>query len=164
MIISDSETLKIEKTRFQNYRVCSKNSDSLIHLPSATLAIKASESLERFLGGRLQPVGFEWTHCICPLKGKSHDCVSYTDECRVPYGDHYRSFIDRKTRERVLTHHPYFGKSDTIAIITAASEAYAERFGLVVRVSEDSWYYPGKTLLVEYRIGKPQAVIDAGTF
>lgn len=99
----------------------------------------------------------------------------------MPAQDHVRGFQNRKTGELVLTHHPYFSvrKSDgtiwgmceasegepvigvneaddskllTIPEFTAHCEAFAKELGLTVKVSlEGSWYYPGRTLLVEYR-------------
>jgi hypothetical protein len=153
--MNGSEIIKIERDRFQNYRVSNKHSESLMYLPSAELAIKASESLERFLAGGLQPA--QWFTCICQLRKKSRKCECYKEQ--VPHGDHFRGFVNPKTDERIITHHPYYGWDwqNTIEAVTYDSEKCAAKYGLTVRVSEDSWYYPGKTLLVEYRIAKQAA-------
>jgi hypothetical protein len=90
--------------------------------------------------------------------------------CSPPRHDHESLFKDR-TGALVLVEQPYFGGAsehilettgDTVAAqnaydadiaeLTAQSQAFAQEWDLAVRLSiEESWHYPGKTILVEYR-------------
>jgi hypothetical protein len=83
-------------------------------------------------------------------------------EMNVPFADHGRQFVDMATKERILVSQPYVcsdqlhthdcGCGKTVESVKAASEQFAEQHGLAVHVSfEDSWHYPGSTVLVVYR-------------
>lgn len=116
------------------------------------LAQQSSAAYKNFTAGGLRPS--PCIDCVCRLKKKKHSPKTCE---RLPRQDHDRGFQNPKTGERVLTHHPYIseaGNADplTIEILTKESEAFAARHGLTVRVSMDSWYYPGWTALVEYRV------------
>ena len=72
----------------------------------------------------------------------------------VPDQDHIHLFRT-KDGELVFTSQPYF--VGDVEEIRRDAEAFAAQHGLVVRVSiEESWHYPGSTVLVEYR--RPQAL------
>jgi|HubBroStandDraft_6_1064221.scaffolds.fasta_scaffold01344_16 hypothetical protein len=133
--------------------------------------VRAGELFEQFTAGGLSSA--LWLADVCQLTGKRCKVC----HCHIPARDHVRGFIDRKTRKRVLTVHPYFsvrkadgeiwgmcdasegepvvdvdsGEPLTIPEFTAHCEAFAKEHGLTVKISMDSWYYPGRTLLVEYR-------------
>jgi hypothetical protein len=119
-----------------------------------------------------------WLDCLCQLDGKKK--CRHKDCPRPPARDHVRGFVNRKTGERVLTIQPYFsvkrpdghiwvfdnaangepvifvdglssGKPYTIPEFTSLCEQFAAEHGWTAKVSRDSWYYPGRVILVEYR-------------
>jgi hypothetical protein len=140
---------------------------------------RAGELFEAFTAGGLTPA--PRVGKICCLLGKKKKCCKDGGVfcLRMPAEDHVRGFKDRTTGELVLTHHPYFSvrKADgevwglcdaregeiviadgiyrdkplTIPEFTALCEGFAKELGLTVKISMDSWYWPGRTLLVEYR-------------
>jgi hypothetical protein len=68
--------------------------------------------------------------------------------CRGPYADHSNTFKDLETGEIVWTEQPYQDIDDIIQEV----QEFANKHGLTVRLSmEDSWHYPGSTVLIEYR-------------
>ncbi len=80
-------------------------------------------------------------------------CMGNAD-CRPPHWDHPSTFRSCSTRELILVGQPYApcDDADYMARFTASCEAFARDWHLTVRVSvEESWHYPGKTVLVEYR-------------
>jgi hypothetical protein len=102
--------------------------------------------------------------CICEVSRKK--CRD-DDACNkeVPYLDHVRTFVDKKTGERIFTIQPYVNRdgrtyyaSGPLAEITKASEEFAKAHGLSVRLSvEDSWWAQDiyfTTVLIEYRKAK----------
>ena len=143
--------------------------------------VRAGALFEQFTAGGLSSAPWLDKVCRLHGKKKRPCCKKEWTCPRMPAQDHVRGFTNRKTGELVLTHHPYFSvrKSDgtiwgmceasegepvigvneaddskllTIPEFTAHCEAFAKELGLTVKVSlEGSWYYPGRTLLVEYR-------------
>jgi hypothetical protein len=116
-----------------------------------------SDYLREFTVGGLRPA--IWLDCPCLLHGdkrsehgdrRRHRQKIANGICeRLPYQDHVRGFINLKTGERVLTHHPYYSPNDLPEIIKATKE-FAERHHLTVEISNRSWYSK-RTLLIEYR-------------
>jgi hypothetical protein len=90
--------------------------------------------------------------CACILSG-SRRCMGrkvVRGSCYPPGHDHLAAFKAVATGEFVLVSQPYAGPD--IAKLTAQSEAFAAEWGFAVRISRaESWHYPGKTILVEYR-------------
>lgn len=140
----------------------------------AELQEKSRAAYQKFAASGLKFV--QGVGCICDLTGAKHR-LGKPQECddRMPRAEHIRGFENAKTRERVLTSHPYFLSAEdaaylrrrkhpiaglkvfegnTLEEVVSESEAFAARHGLIVRVSTDSWYMPGQTLLVEYRVNK----------
>lgn len=76
-----------------------------------------------------------------------------------PYQDHYRYFVDRDTKQRIVTIQPYAYDEEVRRPLTpdefahkvrAESEQFAREHGLHVKISPDGWYNPGKVILIEY--------------
>lgn len=97
------------------------------------------------------------------IYGNSRRChaMHAAGECLPPenVNDHHSGFKDKKTGEIVMVFQPYFGdlpsdipRKKTVDGIAASAREWATEKGLSVRVSvEDSWHYPTKTVLVEFR-------------
>lgn len=86
-------------------------------------------------------------HCICELWRRS--CRDDEQCAAIPRGDHLRGFKDDNGR-RILTSQPYALKD--VPLLIRESEEFAAAHGLKVRISpEESWHYPGWTVLVEFR-------------
>ena len=87
------------------------------------------------------------------LKPKASHKRRHQEGCRGPHADHNAGFYDPLTKERVGVEQPYFGEPPaTLEQIVQDVEVFAAERGLTVRVStEESWHYPGRTVLIEYR-------------
>jgi len=71
------------------------------------------------------------------------------------FWDHPASFKHKGTGELVATYQPYVHAD--FEGLGVKPRAYAELYGLAVRISRDeSWHYPGSTVLIEYRRVKPE--------
>jgi len=139
----------------KKYQIPSKTINTLIPISFSLSKADAKSffvslnKLEKFVSGGLRFAGAY--QGLCWLKKKRCKCGIQCE--KVPHKDHVRCFRNPKTKERVLTSHPYFGQSPcTYEQLVADSQEFAERHGLTVRVSMDSWYYPGRTALVEFRV------------
>ena len=130
--------------RLKGLPKCVREDVAMLH-GEANEIVEAEVRARRFLARFGSDVIGEYFHCSCWLLGTEHS--GFTEDCFPPYHDHDRSFIT--TSGRMLTTQPYTMETNRIQ---EASDAFAEKYSLSVRVSwEDSWYRPGKTVLVEYR-------------
>jgi hypothetical protein len=92
------------------------------------------------------------------LYGNSRRCHGGHDACLPPglVRDHHSGFRT-KDGSIVMVFQPYFGPDETpsknsLKDISAAANAWAAEKNLTCRISaEDSWHFPGKTVLVEFR-------------
>ena len=76
----------------------------------------------------------------------------------VPDFDHPSTYKEKDTGATVAVFQPYAchtkkeGRERLEAKIAARAQEYAAKNGLVARVSrEESWHFPGETVLIEYR-------------
>ena len=92
--------------------------------------------------------------CGCILSG-SKRCIDRDAECQAPYWDHPSLFKSQATGELVLVYQPYLPKDyskDYVDRFTERVEAWSALWHFTVRVSvEESFHYPGRTVLVELR-------------
>jgi hypothetical protein len=92
--------------------------------------------------------------CGCVLSG-ARKCIDRDVECHAPDWDHPAMFKCHDTRELVLVYQPYFPKDQTedyLERFTQRVEAWAANWRFTARVSvEESFHYPGRTVLVELR-------------
>jgi hypothetical protein len=92
--------------------------------------------------------------CACILTG-SRKCIDRDAECHAPYCDHPSLFKSNATGELVLVYQPYVPIDDSTGYLdrfTKRVEAWAAIWAVIARVSaEESWHYPGRTMLVELR-------------
>ena len=85
------------------------------------------------------------------LHGNSRRCHAIHDACLPPkpVRDHHSGFRD-KNGAIVVVFQPYI--SDNLEEISAVAQTWAASKKLECRISvEDSWNFPGKTVLVEFR-------------
>jgi len=100
--------------------------------------------------------GFGSTPCANTLlHGNSRRCRGRHDDCCPPrpVRDHHTGFV-AKDGSTIMVFQPYFDYGDdhtaTFDHICSVAVAWAEKKGLSCRISEDSWYSPGRTMLIEY--------------
>jgi hypothetical protein len=125
----------------------------------AHLRTVAYERLKAFTGEDLVFKGISHGfYELLRINPNSHS-FRYFRGLRVPYKDHVRYFVNRKTKERIYTIQPYLqhphAKTDPTAAanqMAADSREFGHQFNLHVTASmETSWYYPGSTILIVYR-------------
>lgn len=109
----------------------------------------------RRYGLELAPPKCKW--CAHVLAGVRCPDRDYGAACKhPPHADHSALFRRRDGR-LIFTSQPYLGrcvKGANLDQLKTELEAWAASFGLSVRISpEESWHYPGATIL--YEVWKP---------
>ncbi len=118
---------------------------------SYTTQLTRKAAYAKKYGLRSLPYAGCW-HRVFNKRPQIHD-----SDCRGPHADHSNVFKDIATGAIVWTEQPYALGAHPSCVgfvnrLTAEVQQFASTHGLTVRISaEDSWHFPGATVLVEYR-------------